>query len=69
MVSAIISRAGEIRKDERRIPWVIVPGRAPSCWDSTRGATPDTGIEIKLTDIWLYEGVMREGDMVFLENC
>ncbi len=24
---------------------------------------------IKLTDTCLYEGMVREGDMVFLENC
>ncbi len=26
-------------------------------------------MKIKLTDICLYEGEVREGDMVFLENC
>ncbi len=26
-------------------------------------------MKIKLTDTCLYEGVVMEGDMVFLENC
>ncbi len=26
-------------------------------------------MKIKLTDTCLYEGVVREGDMVFLKNC
>ena len=26
-------------------------------------------MKIKLTDTWLYEVGVREGDMVFLENC
>jgi len=34
-----------------------------------REAMTNTGMKIKLTDTCLYEGVVRGGDMVFLENC